>query len=56
MALNIATQGYGVGNWYLVNGDVAAATEIFERIVAGTSWAAFGYIAAEAELARGVGR
>lgn len=55
IALNIATQGYGVGNWYLVNGDAEAAREVFERIVEGTSWAAFGYIAAEAELARGVG-
>jgi tetratricopeptide (TPR) repeat protein len=55
IALNIATQGYGVGNWYLVNGDEQAARDVFERIVEGTSWAAFGYIAAEAELARGVG-
>jgi tetratricopeptide (TPR) repeat protein len=52
IALNIATQGYGVGNWYLVNGDPEAAREVFERILAGTSWAAFGYIAAEAEVAR----
>jgi tetratricopeptide (TPR) repeat protein len=51
-ALNIATQGYGVGNWYLTEGDTAQAMEIYERIVAGTSWAAFGYIAAEADLAR----
>jgi hypothetical protein len=51
-ALNIATQGYGVGNWYLVQGDPEQAREIFLRIVDGTSWAAFGYIAAEAELAR----
>lgn len=55
VALNIATQGYGVGNWYLVNGDIDAARDVFERVVEGTSWAAFGYIAAEAELARGVG-
>lgn len=50
--LTIATQGYGVGNWYLVNGDTAMAKQIFERVIAGRSWSAFGYIAAEAELAR----
>jgi len=56
VALNIATQGYGVGNWYLVNGDPEAAAEVFQRIIEGTSWAAFGYIAAEADVARGVSR
>jgi tetratricopeptide (TPR) repeat protein len=50
--IQIATQGYGVGNWYLVNGDRAKAREVFERVVAGRAWAAFGYIAAESELAR----
>jgi hypothetical protein len=55
-ALQIATQGYGVGNWYLVNGDEDAARRVFERIVGGTSWAAFGYIAAEADLNRWDGR
>lgn len=50
--LQIATQGYGVGNWYLVNGDSAKAKQIFERVVAGKQWSAFGFIAAEAELAR----
>lgn len=50
--LSIATQGYGVGNWYLVNGDDQMARQIFERVLEGRSWSAFGYIAAEAELAR----
>lgn len=50
--LSIATQGYGVGNWYLVNGDTEMARQIFERVLSGRSWSAFGYIAAEAELAR----
>ena len=49
-ALQLATQGYGVGNWYLYNGDKARAREIFERIVQGSSWSAFGFIAAEADL------
>jgi tetratricopeptide (TPR) repeat protein len=52
--VQIATQGYGVGNWYLCNGDTNKAKEIFERVVAGPSWAAFGFIAAEADLARGL--
>jgi tetratricopeptide (TPR) repeat protein len=51
-ALTVATQGYGVGNWYYVNGDRATAREIFEKVVAGPQWSAFGYIAAEADLQR----
>lgn len=52
--LDIATQGYGVGNWYLYNGQKEKAREIFERVTKGTSWSAFGYIAAEADLKRGL--
>jgi tetratricopeptide (TPR) repeat protein len=48
-----ATEGYGIGNWKLYNGDAVGALEIFRSIVeARDQWAAFGYIAAEAELAR----
>lgn len=47
-----ATVGYGVGNWHLYNGRRAEAVELFRRVIAGGSWASFGYIAAEAELAR----
>ena len=50
--LQIATQGYGVGNFYLVNGDTERAKAIFRRVVAGSQWAAFGFIASEADLAR----
>lgn len=50
--LTIATQGYGVANWYFVNGDKARAREILEKVVAGRQWSAFGYIAAEADLQR----
>jgi len=50
--LTIATQGYGVGNYYLVTGDAAKAKEIFDRVIAGKQWAAFGYIAAEVDRAR----
>jgi tetratricopeptide (TPR) repeat protein len=50
--LAIATQGYGVGNWYLYNGDTTQAIAVFERVVGGKHFSAFGFIAAEAELAR----
>jgi tetratricopeptide (TPR) repeat protein len=50
-ALDDVTTAYGVGNWYLYNGDATRAEEIFRRIVATGNWAAFGAIAAEAELA-----
>ena len=51
-SVGFATLGYGVANWYLVNGRRAEATALFERIVAGGQWPAFGHLAAEAELAR----
>lgn len=50
--LALATQGYGVGNWYLVQGDTGRARAIFARVLQTASWSAFGYIAAEAELAQ----
>lgn len=51
-ALTLATQGYGVGNWYLYNGQPDQARAVFEEVVAGSYWPAFGYIAAEADLRR----
>jgi tetratricopeptide (TPR) repeat protein len=42
---------YGLGNWRLYNGDAAGAQMLFRRILEGRSWASFGYIAAEAEVA-----
>jgi len=51
--VQLATYGYGVANWLLVEGDTAAADRLFRRIVEQTGWAAFGYIAAEAEIAAG---
>lgn len=50
--LAVATQGYGVGNWYLYNGDSAKARAIFQQVVQGKQFAAFGFIAAEVELSR----
>jgi dipeptidyl aminopeptidase/acylaminoacyl peptidase/tetratricopeptide (TPR) repeat protein len=47
------TTAYGVGNWHLYNGRRAEAETIFRRIVSARGqWASFGYLAAEAELAR----
>lgn len=51
-ARQIATQGYGVGNWYLVEGDTAKARDVYERVTAGSEWGAFGFLAAEADLVR----
>ncbi len=48
----IATQGYGVANYYFVTGDTTRARQVFNTIVSGAGWNAFGYIAAEADLQR----
>lgn len=48
-----ATLGYGLGAWHLLEGRPEEARRAFENVVAGDTWAAFGHLAAEAELARG---
>ena len=52
MSVTDATAAYGIGNWHLYNGRRAEAERVFRRILAGGQWGAFGYAAAEAELAR----
>ena len=52
MGISLATQGYGVANWYLYNGDEAKAKEILNLVVNSPIWAAFGYIAAEVDLSK----
>ncbi len=47
-----ATLGYGIGNWYLYDGEPKQAAEIYRTVLSGSQWAAFGYIAAEADLQR----
>jgi tetratricopeptide (TPR) repeat protein len=47
---DVPTILYGIGNWYLYNGDETRAREIFKQILAGDTWPAFGHIAAEIEL------
>jgi tetratricopeptide (TPR) repeat protein len=51
-SLALATQGYGVGNWYLYNGDSEAAVRVFESVIENGAPHSFAYMAAEAELAR----
>ena len=43
---------YGVAAWHLYNGRAEQAGDMFRRILEGSGWAGFGYIAAEAEIAR----
>lgn len=51
-SLAAATTGYGIGNWYLYHEDPAKADSIFREILKTDQWPAFGYLAAEAEVAR----
>jgi tetratricopeptide (TPR) repeat protein len=50
--VQVATLSYGIGNWYLIQGDTAQARAWFERSVGTPGWPAFGFIASEAELRR----
>lgn len=47
-----ATLGYGLGNWYLANGEKEKAFKLFRQITAGNQWSSFGFIVAEADLKR----
>jgi tetratricopeptide (TPR) repeat protein len=51
-SLSNATIGYGLGNWFLYNGQSAEAEKIFRQVTSGSQWSSFGYIAAESELKR----
>ena len=50
--LQNATLWYGIGNWHYINGREERAIDIWNQILETDEWAAFGYIAAEAEMAR----
>ncbi|REJ79179.1 MAG: tetratricopeptide repeat protein [Acidobacteria bacterium] len=50
--LQNATMGYGIGTYFLINGDKDKAEAIYQKIVETNQWASFGYIAAESELKR----
>lgn len=44
--LELATQGYGVANYYLLMGEKEKAKELFDKILEhDTFWSAFGYLA-----------
>ena len=55
--LQSTTTAYGVGAWHLLEGRTAEAHATWERIIEGRNqWPAFGYLAAEGELARAAAR
>jgi len=47
-----ATILYGIGNWYFYNGQPERAYPLWQKVLDGSQWSAFGYVAAEAEMAR----
>jgi tetratricopeptide (TPR) repeat protein len=50
--LGLASFGFGLGNYLLLNGKMEKARQTFQLITAGNQWSAFGFIVAEAELLR----
>jgi len=46
------TVTYGVGNWHLYVGDPNRPKELFEQVVTGNAWNAWGFIGSETELIR----
>jgi tetratricopeptide (TPR) repeat protein len=52
LTLDQITVAYGVGNQRICEGDTSGAKKMFEKIVDSNYWPAFGYIAAEADLAK----
>jgi hypothetical protein len=53
MSVTDATAAYGVGNWHIYSGRRPQGEDIYRRIIAAGQWGAFGFIAAEADLAYG---
>lgn len=51
-SLSLATVGFGLGTWYLLNGDEQAARLIYSEVLEEGQPSSFGFIAAEAEMAR----
>jgi hypothetical protein len=50
--IGLATSGYAVGAWEILEGRGAEGWQTLERVAASAAWPAFGVIAAEADLAR----
>jgi tetratricopeptide (TPR) repeat protein len=51
-ATNLATQGYGVGHYFLIKNNRIRAIQVFQKVLETDSWSSFGYIASEVELYR----
>ena len=51
-AIESPTTAFGLGAFFLLEGDSDRAVEFFKKATSGPSWPAFGFIAAEAELQR----
>jgi tetratricopeptide (TPR) repeat protein len=49
--LDNSTLGYGLGFWHHINGRTERAEQIWQDVYDSGNWAAFGFIASEAELA-----
>ena len=48
--IKLATQGYGVGNWFWYNAHKHKAKEVYKKVLETKNWSAFGYIAAEVDI------
>jgi hypothetical protein len=51
-SLEDVTVLYGVANWHRYNGRRNEARALLDRILGSPTWAAFGYLAAETDVAR----
>lgn len=51
-SVDFATFGFGLANWYLVNGQRERGHALLQRVAQAEMWAAFGRIASEAALKR----
>eukprot|EP00937_MAST-01D_sp_MAST-1D-sp2_P007346 g7346.t1 len=51
-SLDFSTVGFGIANWWFVSGDRPRAVALLREILDTPYWAAFGYVAAEADLFR----
>ena len=51
MGLQREAIDYAVANWYFYNGETEKAAERMKVLTADGAWNAFGYIAAESDLA-----
>lgn len=50
--IQLATVGYGLGNWYLYNGEADKAAAVFDEVLAAGARYAFAYLAAQSEQER----